>query len=143
MSKPIRILVADDNAPLRKVMKDVLTRAGYEVLLAEDGLDAFEKALAVRPDLVITDGLMPKLHGFLVCKMLKQLEPPPKVILLTAVYTKPEYESEVKQRYGADELLIKPCRVADLLACIANLLAGTAWQTEEASEEIKGRRQYE
>ena len=93
MSKPIRILVADDNAPLRKVMKDVLTRAGYEVLLAEDGLDAFEKALAVRPDLVITDGLMPKLHGFLVCKMLKQLEPPPKVILLTSVYTKPEYRT--------------------------------------------------
>jgi DNA-binding response OmpR family regulator len=76
----------------------------------------------VKPDLVIADGLMPKLHGFMVCKMLKQLEPPPKVILLTAVYTKPEYRTKAKEQYGADELLTKPCRTDDLLACIENLL---------------------
>ena len=134
MKKPIRILVADDNAPLRKVMKDVLTRAGYEVLLAEDGLDALEMALAVKPDLVITDGLMPKLHGFLACKMLKQLEPPPKVILLTAVYTKPEYRTEVKEQYGADELLTKPCRTADLLACIENLLSQPGGHKQETGD---------
>jgi DNA-binding response OmpR family regulator len=131
MSKPIKILVADDNASYRRVLKGLLTMAGYEVLEAEDGLAAFEMAVIEKPDIVITDGLMPKMHGFLVCKTVKQLEPPPKVIVLTAVYTKPEYRLEVMRKYGADELFIKPCSTAELVACIENMLLGPGEQPDE------------
>jgi DNA-binding response OmpR family regulator len=58
---------------------------------------------------------MPKMHGFLVCKEIKSLEQPPKVILLTAVYTKPSYKWEAKNDYGADDMIPKPFVVADLL----------------------------
>ena len=96
----------------------ILTSAGYEVVLVEDGKAAVEKAAEMKPDLVITDGLMPKMHGFLVCKALKEMQPAPKVIMLTAVYTKLNYRFEARDRYGADELLTKPFEVANLLKCI-------------------------
>jgi CheY-like chemotaxis protein len=113
-----RILVADDDPPLRRVLGKILTSAGYEVVLVEDGKAAVEKAAEIKPDLVITDGLMPKMHGFLVCKALKEMQPAPKVIMLTAVYTKLNYRFEARDRYGADELLTKPFEVANLLKCI-------------------------
>jgi CheY-like chemotaxis protein len=113
-----RILVADDDLPLRRVLGKILTAAGYEVVLVEDGKAAVEKAAEMKPDLVITDGLMPKMHGFLVCKALKEMQPAPKVIMLTAVYTKLNYRFEARDRYGADELLTKPFEVANLLKCI-------------------------
>lgn len=113
-----RILVADDDLPLRRVLGKILTSAGYEVVLVEDGKAAVEKAAEMKPDLVITDGLMPKMHGFLVCKALKEMQPAPKVIMLTAVYTKLNYRFEARDRYGADELLTKPFEVANLLKCI-------------------------
>jgi CheY-like chemotaxis protein len=117
-----KILVADDDQPLRKVLGKILRSAGYEVILVEDGKAAVEQAIAERPDLVITDGLMPKMHGFLVCQAIKALQSPPKVIMLTAVYTKMHYKWEAKEKYGADELMTKPFEVAELLDCIAKHL---------------------
>jgi CheY-like chemotaxis protein len=122
-SKNQKILVADDDQPLRKVLGKILVSAGYEVILVEDGQAAVEKAKTEKPDLVITDGLMPKMHGFLVCKAIKELQSPPKVILLTAVYTKMHYKWEAKKKYGADELMTKPFEVAELLNCIEKHLA--------------------
>jgi CheY-like chemotaxis protein len=113
-----RILIADDDRSLRRVLGKILTAAGYEVFLVEDGKAAVERAAEVKPDLVITDGLMPKMHGFLVCKVIKEMQPAPKVIMLTAVYTKLNYRCEARDRYGADELLTKPFEVANLLKCI-------------------------
>jgi CheY-like chemotaxis protein len=124
-SKNQKILVADDDQPLRKVLGKILTSAGYEVILVEDGKAAVEKAITERPDLVITDGLMPKMHGFLVCQAIKELQPPPKVIMLTAVYTKMHYKWEAKEKYGADELMTKPFEVAELLDCIERHLSGS------------------
>jgi CheY-like chemotaxis protein len=122
-TKTARILVADDDPPLRKVIGKILTTAGYQVTLVEDGKAAVEKAKAEKPDLVITDGLMPKMHGFLVCKTIKEMPSPPKVIMITAVYTKMQYKWEAKEKYGADDLLTKPFEVSELLACIEKQLS--------------------
>jgi CheY-like chemotaxis protein len=127
-----KILVADDDQPLRKVLGKILRSAGYEVILVEDGKAAVEKAIEERPDLVITDGLMPKMHGFLVCQAIKALQSPPKVIMLTAVYTKMHYKWEAKEKYGADELMTKPFEVAELLDCIARHLT-----VSPASESLR------
>jgi len=122
-SKGKRILVADDDAPLRKVLGKILIDAGYDVILAEDGKSAVEMAASEKPDLVIADGLMPKLHGFLACKAIKELPSPPKVIMLTAVYTKKNYRWEVRQQYRADDFMTKPFELADLLACVEKHLS--------------------
>jgi CheY-like chemotaxis protein len=125
----MRILIADDDPPLRKVLGKILTDAGYDVLFAEDGQSAVEKAASERPDLVIADGLMPKIHGFLACKTIKQMQSPPKVILLTAVYTKRNYKWEARGQYGADDLLTKPFELSKLLACIEKHLADRALES--------------
>jgi CheY-like chemotaxis protein len=69
------------------------------------------------------DGLMPKMHGFLACKTIKELENPPKVLLLTGIYTKPAYKWEAKGQYHADGLLSKPFDKLSLLALIKTLLS--------------------
>lgn len=122
MGKQKKILVADDDRLTREMLGRILTKAGYELVFAEDGLDAVEKASSEKPDLVLMDGLMPKMHGFLACKTIKQLEAPPKVLLLTGIYTKPTYKWEVKGQYLADELLSKPFDRTTLLDSIERLL---------------------
>jgi DNA-binding response OmpR family regulator len=107
----------------RRLLESILTGADYEVLLAEDGRAAVEMASTLNPDLVITDGLLPKLHGFLVCKAIKEFDVPPKVVILTGVYTKPSYKWEVKKDYGADDILSKPVKPAELIACVKKHIA--------------------
>jgi CheY-like chemotaxis protein len=117
-SKGKKILVADDDPPLRKVLGKILIDAGYDVVLAEDGRQAVEMAGIEKPDLVIADGLMPKLHGFLACKAIKELPCSPKVIMLTAVYTKKNYRWEAREQYRADDFMTKPFELSELLACV-------------------------
>lgn len=113
-----RILIVDDERAVREMLRNLLTEAGYEVIFAEDGMEAIASVNANKPDLVISDGLLPKLHGFLLCKAIKELPNPPKVILITGVYTKPSYKSEVTREYGADDILKKPFDNVELLACV-------------------------
>jgi DNA-binding response OmpR family regulator len=67
-----KILVADDSTTLLKVVKTVLAQQGYDVVLASDGVEAIRKFYSERPDLVICDILMPKMNGYLVCRLLKE-----------------------------------------------------------------------
>ena len=124
MSTPRKILVADDSLLIREALRMMLAPEGYQVIFAEDGQKAVEMAASEKPDLVIADGLMPKLHGFLACKAIKELENAPRVVLLTGVYTKPSYKWEVKKNYGADDLLCKPVNRSELIACVEQQLAG-------------------
>ena len=123
MSRPRKILVADDSAIIREMLRMMLATEGYQVIFAEDGQQAVEMAATEKPDLVIADGLMPKLHGFLACKAIKELEDAPRVVLLTGVYTKPSYKWEVKKDYGADDLLTKPVKQDALIDCVKKQLA--------------------
>jgi DNA-binding response OmpR family regulator len=118
-----RILVVNDNPFMRETLNLILLRAGYQVGLAEDDHDAIRKARAERPSLVLIDGLLPDLPGFQVSKALKELAAPPKVILLTGVYTKPSYGWEAKAYYGVDDVLLKPFKTAELLVCLEKHLA--------------------
>ena len=123
MIRPRTILVADDDRMTRELIGGILLKAGHHVLFAEDGQSALSIATNQLPDLVLIDGLMPKMHGFLACKAIKELPGPPKVVLLTAVYTKPSYKCEAKGDFNADDLIAKPCEPAQLLACLDKHLA--------------------
>ena len=142
MSK--KILIADDDRFMREMLKALLTQAGYDVILAEDGQSAVEMAKKESPDLILMDGLMPRMHGFLACKAIKGQAAPPKVIIFSAVYTKPSYKWEVKNVYSADDMLVKPFKNAELLACIQkhlpdgrDLSSLTALVEKRAQEEIR------
>ena len=145
-----KILIIDDDPVIREMLKGVLEKAGYDVALADNGKSGLEAAERDRPDLVITDGLLPKMHGFLVCKAIKEFTPPPKVIIITGLYTKPTYKWNVKRDYNADDLLGKPVEPADLIACVKKHLADLpavesayAMAAESATDAAPVNRQQE
>ncbi len=69
-----RILVVDDDAPVREILADQLAEAGYLVSTAEDGEEALAKVSSESPDLILLDVIMPNLDGFEVCRRLKSDE---------------------------------------------------------------------
>lgn len=122
MTAKRKILVADDDPSVLELLNHILVTAGYEVILVQDGQSAIERAWSERPHLVLIDGLLPKLHGFHVCKKVKEFTRPPRVIIMSGVYTKPRYSLEVKKEYGADDFIAKPFSVPALLAAIEKQL---------------------
>jgi DNA-binding response OmpR family regulator len=103
-----KILVADDNANIRKVVKMGFESLGYTVITAEDGRVALEKIRAERPDLVILDVMMPEKSGYDVCSEMKAdpgLHAIPVVMLTAKNLEEDQYWG---RELGADEYITKP-----------------------------------
>ena len=117
-----RVLLAEDDRSFRRYLEIFLKRAGYEVMLANDGLEARNLLLdGLSVDLVVTDAIMPRLNGYQLSRFLKEtphLSHLP-VILLTAL----EPQDEQYETRFTDAFLVKPVSNDDLLGCMANLLA--------------------
>jgi DNA-binding NtrC family response regulator len=77
-------LIADDEYLIRWSLSQALSQEGYEVIAVEDGKKAIEAAKAQCFDFIITDLVMPELEGWEVLEIAKQIEPPPRVIIITA-----------------------------------------------------------
>jgi DNA-binding response OmpR family regulator len=118
-----RILVVEDERPMRIALRDCLDRQGYRVLVAEDGATALEFALREHPDLIVLDIMMPRLDGLAVCAELRRLARPVPVLMLTAKGT---IEDRVRGLdVGADDYLVKPFSREELLARVRALLRRT------------------
>jgi nitrogen regulation protein NR(I) len=101
-----KILVVDDEKGVCHSFKKILGRRGYEVVTAEDGLEAIEKTEQENPALVIMDVTMPKMDGLETLQRLKSLHPDLTVIMMTAHSTSEKAISAMK--YGAYDYLSKP-----------------------------------
>ena len=81
-----RIMLVDDAAFMRMMLKDILTKGGHEVVgEAEDGLKAIERYKEVLPDLVLMDITMPELDGISAVKRIKAVDPNAKIIMCSAM----------------------------------------------------------
>lgn len=120
MANAYRILVADDEDRIRKLVGDFLSRSGYEIIEAEDGGEALRLATADPvPDLVILDVMMPVLDGWTVLSEIRRQNNVP-VILLTAKGT--ENDQLGGFRLGADDYITKPFSPSLLVARVEALL---------------------
>ncbi|MBF2019187.1 MAG: SpoIIE family protein phosphatase [Hydrococcus sp. C42_A2020_068] len=114
----VKILVIDDDSIVRVLLERTLTQCGYEAIIASNGEEGLEKALHVRPALVICDWLMPGMNGLEVCRQIKTT---PELsttffILLTSLGS---IEDRVKGLdAGADDFLCKPIEMNELKARI-------------------------
>jgi DNA-binding response OmpR family regulator len=115
-----RILIIEDEAPMRRALADLLASEGYRALAAADGVSGLQRALAEKPDLILLDVMMPKLDGFALCAELRRMANPVPVVMLTA---KGQIEDRVSGLdVGADDYLVKPFSTDELLARVRALL---------------------
>ena len=115
-----RILIIEDETPMRTALKDVIESEGYRALTAADGESGLKRAIEEKPDLVLLDIMMPKLDGYEVCAELRRLANPVPILMLTA---KGQVEDRVTGLdVGADDYLVKPFSTEELLARVRALL---------------------
>jgi len=104
-----RILHVDDNPDNRYLMESLLRASDFEVISAENGKDALEKAHAQPPDLIASDILMPVMDGYALCRAWKSDEKLKHIpfVFYTATYTEPK-DKKFALRLGAERFLLKP-----------------------------------
>jgi len=120
-----KILVVDDEQPIIDVLTYNLQRAGYDVIIAWDGAEALALARRERPTLMILDLMLPKLDGIEVCRTLRReaaanQEPDIPIIMLTA--RDEEIDRVVGLELGADDYVVKPFSVRELVARVKAVL---------------------
>ena len=122
-----RVLVVDDEADIRELVRELLGRAGYDVVEAPDGSEALKLFYAQQPDLVILDVQMPVLDGWETLARIREVSDVP-VLMLTA--RAEELDKVRGLRAGADDYLTKPFGRQELLARVsANLRRAGARET--------------
>jgi DNA-binding response OmpR family regulator len=118
--KMSRILIIEDEAPMRMALADLLAGEGHRTLTAADGESGLQRVLDEKPDLILLDIMLPKLDGFALCTELRRLSNAVPVLMLTA---KGQIEDRVAGLdAGADDYLVKPFSTEELLARVRALL---------------------
>jgi len=119
VSERQRVLVADDDPLIQRLVRTHLDRAGFRVLSAADGEAALDMAAAEQPDLIVLDLMLPGLDGFEVCKRIREFSLVP-VVMLTA---RGEQVDKLRGfEVGADDYLTKPFSPPELLARVRAVL---------------------
>jgi DNA-binding response OmpR family regulator len=114
------ILVIDDDDSLRDTIGVMLEQEGFRGILAADGRDGYEKALTLKPDLIIVDLRLPGMSGIDICKQLRSGKSQTPIIVLSAVGD--EVDKVLLLEIGADDYIVKPFGRRELLARIRAVL---------------------
>jgi DNA-binding response OmpR family regulator len=139
-----QILVVDDSRLIRFMVRSHLEVAGYQVIEAEDGLDALEKARKFKPDAILLDVIMPGLQGFEVLTMLKESPELAKIPVIMMTAETAEEKQIQGWKEGAIEYITKPfnpltlCEVVQKVVDKKISIEATSQQRLEKLQVIKG-----
>jgi len=130
----VQILVVDDDRAVRESLRRSLSFNGYQVGLAEDGVQALSQVSARQPDALVLDVAMPKLDGLATCRALRAAGNDVPILVLTA-------RDAVSDRVagldaGADDYLVKPFALEELLARLRALLRRSTAGTDDAVQPL-------
>lgn len=123
-----RILIVEDEPSLVETLEYTLSKQGYTVLVAMDGISGLDCARRNQPDLVILDVMLPRMDGFEVCRVLRQETNTP-ILMLTA--RTDEVDRIVGLEVGADDYMTKPFSMRELTARVKALLRRVRLMREE------------
>lgn len=143
----MRILVVDDDAHIRQVLRFSLEQAGYEVVEAENGVVGLERFGECGPDLVILDVMMPEMDGTEVCRQIRRVSDVPVLFLSSR---DDEIDRVVGLELGADDYVAKPFSPRELVARVKAILrrvgssvggsAGDSVVEKVVEKEVEGKR---
>src|SRR5665213_885649 len=114
------ILVIDDDESLRDTIGIMLEQEGFSPILVADGKTGFERALAVKPDLMLVDLRLPGMNGAEICKQVRAANLKTPIIVLSAIGE--EVDKVLLLEIGADDYIVKPFGARELLARIRAVL---------------------
>ncbi|WP_434772160.1 ATP-binding protein [Pseudomonas entomophila] len=144
-SNGLHILLADDNADMRGYVQRLLTEAGFAVTAVADGREAVDQARRVRPDLVLSDIMMPVLDGFGVIRALRD-DPATHELPIILLSARAGEEASIEGiAAGADDYLVKPFSARELIARVdgalrlAKLRQESAAALRQANEVLESR----
>lgn len=116
---PHKILIVEDDRHIVALVRYILEREGYQVSVARDGIEGLEIARELQPDLVVLDLNMPRMDGVEMCRRLKTEQNP--LVLILTVHTERTAMAR-GYRAGADDYMVKPFELDELVARIKHLL---------------------
>jgi DNA-binding response OmpR family regulator len=118
-----KILIVDYDAASLQVLADTIEPYRFQVIKATDGQSAYEKFSEEKPDLVILEAILPKIHGFDLTKRIsEETHGRVPVIIVTGLYRGPQYRLEALSTFGAADYFEKPVDKERLLRSVMSLL---------------------
>ena len=116
-----KVMIVDDAAFMRMVIKDILTKNGHEVVAeAVDGLDAVEKFGQVNPELVFLDIVMPNMEGIECLKKIMEMDSNAKVVMCSSIGQQSVVSDAIKS--GARDFIVKPFDAAKVLEVVSKVM---------------------
>ena len=120
-----RIAIIDDDHVIQESLQELFTEAGYTVFVASDGVSGYELIVREKPDIVVADILLPRMHGIALCEKIRANEEFKgiPIILMTGVYKDVNLRMYVHKGL-AEDFIEKPFREKELLAKIEHFIGG-------------------
>lgn len=119
----LKILAVDDSLTMREMLRQTLTEAGFDVVLAEDGLDALDRLPGADPDLILTDLNMPKMDGFGLIDAVRKGDISSRVPILVLTTESAATLKDRARQAGATGWITKPFDEASLVSTIRRVAA--------------------
>ena len=123
-TKGARVLVIDDSNTIRSHAGMMLTRAGYDVILAQNGFEAMAKVVQHRPDVILVDIMMPRMDGYQTCALLKRSHRHAATPIVMLSSKDSAFDRARGRMVGALAHLSKPFTSAQLLGAVEAQLSG-------------------
>lgn len=134
---PIKVLIVEDEAPIRKFIGINLLRSGFEVIEAESGENALEIIKHQEPMVIVLDLMLTGIDGYEVCKRARQNTPDVVIIMLTA--KSQDMDKIMGLELGADDYMVKPFNPLELVARIRAILRRSNKQITNPNDDITCR----
>jgi two-component system alkaline phosphatase synthesis response regulator PhoP len=120
--KQYKILVVDDEKDIQEFIEYNLKKEGYEVFLANNGVEAIEEAKRIKPDLILMDVMMPQMDGIQACQQIKANSSLNKIFIVFLTARAEEYSELAGFDAGADDYIAKPIKPKLLLTRLSAIL---------------------
>jgi two-component system alkaline phosphatase synthesis response regulator PhoP len=128
------ILIVDDEQDIREILAYNLSKEGYRVDVAKDGVEGLEKAIAILPDLIILDVMMPRMDGIETCEQIRKIKSLDKTIVCFLTARSEDYSQIAGLESGADDYVSKPIKPKVLISRI-NALFRRSFSHNKFTEE--------